>query len=99
MNLKFAVAAAFVLTPGNYMAHVMPPFNHAVANQIEKTLKKTPGIDSVSADTEDSSIHFTVKKNARPDVTQLNQALDHVQGGAVMTTPILENSFSANTGL
>lgn len=94
-----ADTASNLLSSGKYMVNVAPPFNADVASHIQETIAKVPGIDSVTVKPGDSAIHFTVKENTQVDPSRLRDALETVDAGAVMDTPILEHSLSTNPGL
>ena len=87
------------LSPGHYMVTVMPPFNEDMGRRIQETLGKMSGLDSVHVKSGDSSIHFIIKKDAQVDPSQLGKVLQTVDAGAVMDTPVLEHTLSANPGL
>ncbi len=88
-----------LLTPGTYVASVMPGFNHDMAARIEKGLGQIPGLDSVSTKTDDSSVRFTVKEKNKVNLVDIQKSLDLIDKGAVMTTPVLAHTLSSNPGL
>jgi hypothetical protein len=53
----------------------------------------------VDAHTVESTIHFTVKNDAKVNLDQLRKVLNSVDEDAVMTTPVLEHSLSTTPGL
>jgi hypothetical protein len=87
------------ISPGNYRVSVMPNFNHDIADRIQDKIGKIPGLDDVRTRLEDSSIHFTVKVNTTVDLSQLQKELARVDSGAVMTSPVLDHTLTANPGL
>lgn len=93
------IAASSVLSPGRYMATIAPSFNGDMAGRFEKAVGKFPGVESVTSSVGDSTIHFTVKKGATVRIADIQKAVAKGYTGAVMTTPILEHSLTANPGL
>jgi hypothetical protein len=88
-----------VLMPGNYTASIMPPINHEAAVHIEENIAKLPGLSSVDAHSSESTIKFTVQKDAQINTDQIRKALETVDEGAVMSTPVLDHAYNANPGL
>jgi len=87
------------ITPGRYMASVMPGINKEVGDRIEKSLGGVPGLKDVKAEYSDSSIHFTVKNGSKVPVTDIQKAVGKADADAVMTAPILEHSLTPTPGL
>ena len=87
------------LAPGSYVASIMPTINHDMAVRIENSLKKVPGIESVTTRTNDSSVHFKVQDDNQVNLSELQKTLKETNAEAVMSAPILEHSLNANPGL
>jgi hypothetical protein len=93
------LAASTVMSPGRYTVSVAPSINSQMSDRLEKEIGKIPGIESVKSKNEDSTIHFTVAKGAQVSVSDLEKAVMKAHAGAVMSTPVLEHSLTANPGL
>jgi len=93
------IAASTVLMPGRYTVTIAPSFNGGMAGRLEKAVGNIGGVKSVTAEATDSSIHFTVKRGANVTISDIQKAVANAFPGAVMTTPILEHSLTANPGL
>lgn len=84
---------------GQLYVSIMPPINHEAAVRIEKNIARLPGLSSVDAHSSESTIKFSVDKNAQVDTDQIRKTLEEVDQGAVMSTPVLDHAYSANPGL
>ena len=97
--LQAADPTPTVLTPGSYVVNVVPTFNHDMGSRLEKGISGVDGIASVTTRTDDSSIHFTVKEKSQLNLVELQQMVESIDKGAVVTTPVLAHTLSANPGL
>jgi hypothetical protein len=93
------LAASTVISPGRYTVTIAPSLNGEMSSRIEKEIEKVPGIESADAKAGDSTLHFTVKKGARVSVADIEKKVMSAHAGAVMSTPVLEHSLTANPGL
>ena len=88
------IAASTLLSPGQYLSTVAPNFNSGMADRLAKAIAQIPGIKSVTASAEESTIHFTVKNGSHVHVADIQKAVAKVDTGAVTTPPVLEPSHS-----
>lgn len=93
------IGAATELAPGDYTAIIAPNINDDMAKRVEEVMKPMRGVKDAKVKTLDSSLHFTITKGAHVKVADLQKAIAKSYTGAVLSTPILENSLSANPGL
>jgi len=96
---KTVVKASDEVTPGQYSISVMPTFNTEMGDRLQKGMDAVPGVDDVSAHTDDSTLRFTVKEGSRVKVAQLQKAVGDISAGAVVSTPLLKNTMNTNPGL
>jgi len=87
------------IAPGRYMASIMPGINGDMAKRLEDSVGKVEGVEKVEAHSADSSIHFTIKNDAKVPVTTIQKAVAKVDPDGVMTAPVLEHSLTPNPGL
>jgi hypothetical protein len=93
------IAASALISPGRYTASISPSINSSMATRLEKAIGKIKGVSGVQARAEDSSIHFAVKNGGNVHMADIQKAVGDADSGAVMSTPILEHSLTANPGL
>ena len=93
------IAASALISPGRYTASISPSINSSMATRLEKAIGKIKGVRGVQARAEDSSIHFAVKNGGNVRMADIQKAVADADSGAVMSTPILEHSLTANPGL
>jgi len=84
-----------VLESGKYMAVLTPPVDEAGAASIDKELRKLKELESVSVQSSDSTVHFTVKSGKKLDASKLEKTI--MKGAPeirVLGTPQLETEGS-----
>jgi hypothetical protein len=96
---KTTIMATTVLSPGRYTSSVSPNINGEMATRITKSLGTIPGLDSIKANHEDSSIHFTIKPGAHVPISSIEQAVAKSDHGVVISVPVLEHSEAAHLGM
>jgi copper chaperone CopZ len=87
------------MSPGRYVATVMPSINGDMGKRLEASISKVPGVNEVKADALDSTIRFTVKEGGKVRADQVQKAVAKASANAVMNTPILDKSLSSAPGL
>jgi len=87
------------LTPGRYMASIMPSINEQTGSRLEEAVGKIAGVEKVKADHGDSSLHFTIKNDAKVPVTRIQKIVAKTDSDAVMSEPVLEGSLNPHPGL
>jgi len=93
------ISGGSVLSPGRYVSTVAPQLNSDMAGQLKKAIGKLPGIESADASATDSTVRFTVKKNSKIQIVDLQKLVAKIDSGAVMSSPILENSMTPRPGV
>lgn len=86
-----AVAANEPLAEGKYMATLSPSVDEKTADKIESELGKVKGIGSVDVEPEDSSLHFTVKKDASITMENVTTALNVAAPSTTVGEPMSED--------
>jgi len=87
------------IAAGRYMITIAPGINKDMASRLQKAVSNVNGVEDVETKTLDGTIHFKVKEGAEVRPSEIQKAVVKVDPKAVMTTPILENSLTANPGL
>jgi hypothetical protein len=82
-------ADMMVLNAGRYVSTISPAVNEAAADRIESQINQLQEISSNDVKTADSSLHFTVKKNAQLDVSKLREAVKAEGGDYSISNPEL----------
>lgn len=93
------IMASTVLSPGRYASRLSPNINGEMASRIKNSLAGIPGVDKVTTNVEDSSIHFTIKAVTRIAISDIQKAVVRADHGAVISVPVLEGSGTTDPGL
>lgn len=72
---KTAKASSETLAPGRYTAHVAMLACSECGRNVEKVLNETKGIERAKADSDKSTVTFTVKPGSKIEVVALQQKL------------------------